>query len=56
MPQDMPPSGGYEAVQYKVGGVFSWFLCLVWGGVCREAVSGEEVVVLVLLAWAGGSG
>ena len=19
MPQDMPPSGGYEAVQYKVG-------------------------------------
>jgi hypothetical protein len=25
MPQDMPPVGGYEAVQYKVGCFSSWF-------------------------------
>lgn len=32
MPQDMPPVGGYDAVQYKVG-LISWdILVVLWFG------------------------
>lgn len=30
MPQDLPPTGGYEPVQYKVRGGF--LLLRIWGG------------------------
>lgn len=31
MPQDMPPEGGYEPVQYKVRFALLVFCCLEWG-------------------------
>jgi hypothetical protein len=39
MPQDMPPAGGYEAVQYKVGFFLaSLFLPGSWYGLVVEGV------------------
>lgn len=52
MPQDMPPVGGYEAVQYKVGfissGFFFWDAVWLGGLGCDWLVGGGGWVALWL--------